>query len=101
MPKWTYVSLKGDRGLMDLTFSNTTAHVFAERVQHLLVEDMSIHQTSASAAIRLEVSGFQVTEGEEGIQKAREAFKACARLIEFYRKNRSDLDPAAQIATPN
>ncbi len=101
MPKRTYVSFKGDRGQMDLTFSNTTAHVFAERVRHLLLEDMSIHQTSASAAIRLEVSGFQVTEGEDGIQKARDAFKACARLIEFYRANRSDLDSAAHVATPN
>lgn len=101
MPKRTIVALKGDRGLMDLAFANTTAHDFGERIKHLLEADMSIHQTSASAAIRLEVAGFRVTEGEAGLHKAREAFKACARLIEFYRKNRDDLDAAAQIATPN
>lgn len=100
MPKRTIVSLKGDRGLMDLAFANTTAHVFADKVRHLLAEDMSIHQTSASAAIRLEVAGFRVTEGEAGLHKAREAFSACARLIEFYRAHRPDLDAAAQIATP-
>ena len=101
MPKRTIVSLKGDRGLMDLAFANTTAHVFGEKAKHLLEDDMSIHQTSASAAIRLEVAGFQVTEGDDGLHKVREAFKACARLIEFYRKNRSDLDVAAQVSTPN
>lgn len=98
-PRHVYVSVKGDRGQMDLTFSGVTAQRFHEAVKHLLDADMSIHQTSASAAIRLEVSGFRIADGVEvGLPRVRSAFSSCGRLIEFYRHNREALDTAADQA---
>lgn len=101
MPKRIYISLKGDRGLNDLTFSNTNAHQFGEVVRTLLEPGMSIQQTAASAAVRLETEGFLVTDlPEDGIRKVRAAFEASARLIEFYRNHRDALDKAALAAIP-
>ena len=101
MPKRTYIRLKGDRGQIDLTFSNTTAHRFCPLVAGLLGVDMTIHQTAKSAAIRIEADGFEPSDGKEaGIPKVREAFTAAQRLIEFYRLHRSVLERAAQEATP-
>jgi len=101
MPKRIYISLKGDRGLNDLTFSNTNAHQFGGAVRSLLEPGMSIHQTAASAAVRLETEGFLVTDvPEDGMRKVRSSFDASARLIEFYRKHREVLDKAAMAAVP-
>lgn len=101
MPKRIYISLKGDRGLNDLTFSNTNAHRFGEAVRSLLEPGMSIHQTAASAAVRLETEGFLVTDlPEAGLRKLRSAFEASARLIAFYRNHRVALDRAAMAAVP-
>ena len=95
LPKRIYVSVKGDRGQMDLTFSGTNAYLFRDRVISLLDQDMTVHQTSASAAIRLEVGGFRPSDGVvDGLPSVRRAFEACARLITFYRANRADLDAA-------
>ena len=97
LPKRIYVSVKGDRGQMDLTFSNTRAHFFRDRIISLLDPDMTVHQTSASAAIRIEVAGFGPDEGVvDGMHKVRRAFEACARLIAFYRANRAALNTAAR-----
>jgi hypothetical protein len=100
-PKRTYISLKGDRGQIDLTFSNTIAHQFASVVSPWLNPGMAIHQTAASAAIRIETPGFRPDDGfDESLPKLREAFEASQRLIEFYRQHRPDLDQAAREATP-
>lgn len=100
-PKRTYVSLKGDRGQIDLTFSNTTAHRFAEMISDRLGVGMTVHQTAASSAIRLTTQGFRPDEPiESGMIAVRQAFEASRRLIEFYRENRTDLDDAAASATP-
>jgi hypothetical protein len=100
-PKRVYVSLKGDRGQIDLTFAKTTAHEFAKRLQPLLAGDMTIHQTEASAAIRIEIQGFRISEGlDQCMPKVKKAFEASARLIEFYRKHRSLLNQAAAESTP-
>jgi hypothetical protein len=46
---------------------------------------MTVHQTVASAAIRIETEGFKVADGiEAGLPKVRKAFEASVRLIEFY-----------------
>jgi hypothetical protein len=46
---------------------------------------MTVHQTVASAAIRIETEGFNVADGiEAGLPKVRKAFEASVRLIEFY-----------------
>jgi hypothetical protein len=99
LPRRIYVSVKGDRGQMDLTFSNTKAHLFHERVATLLDPEMTIHQTSASAAIRIEVETFTPRDGiEMGLPRVRGAFEACERLIRFYRANKIPLDAAAVAA---
>jgi hypothetical protein len=99
MPKRIYVSVKGDRGQMDLTFSSTQAHRFHEQIAGILDTDMTIHQTSASAAIRIEVPGFAPSENlDDSLPKVRHAFTACERLITFYRTHRAILDLAAHAS---
>jgi hypothetical protein len=62
---------------------------------------MSVHQTNASAAIRIETSGFTITDGiVAGMPKIRSAFEASSRLIAFYRLARIELDQGAKVATP-
>lgn len=100
-PKHVYVSLKGDRGQIDLTFGNTTAYLFQPIIVHLLDSDMSVHQTNASAAIRIESSGFMIQDGiADGMPKIRSAFEASSRLIALYRGARAELDQGAKAATP-
>ena len=95
MPHRIYISLKGDRGNIDLTFSNAQLRVFHDKAAHLLDPDMTVHQTGRSSAIRLRTDGFAPREElEAAIQKARAAFTACARLIRFYRDHRAELDAA-------
>jgi hypothetical protein len=99
-PKWTYVAFKGDRGHIDLTFSNVEAARFQLSVAHLLDPDMTVHQTSASSVVRLVVSGFSVPAGiasEE--EKVRAALSASERLVTFYRSNRGALDAAATASS--
>lgn len=98
-PRRVYVSVKGDRGQMDLTFSGVRAHLLHELVRNLLEPGMTVHQTAASAAIRLEVPKFEIADGvEEGMFRVRAAFEACKKLITFYRMNRGALDAAAESA---
>lgn len=100
-PKRIYVSFKGDRGQIDLTFSNTTAYLFQPVITNLLDSDMSVHQTSASAVIRIETTGFRIADGVAvGMPKVRAAFEASSRLIALYRRARVELDQAAKAATP-
>jgi hypothetical protein len=94
-PKRIYVSFKGDRGQIDLTFSNTAAYRFEPLVKALLDADMFVHQTKASAAIRIETEGFDIEAGiERELPKLRASFEASARLLSFYRRFRSELDIA-------
>jgi len=95
-PLRTYVSLKGDRGYTDLTFTGSTAYRLAPLVTPILEPDMTVHQTGKSAAVRIAVEGFQVSEAPEvSMPKVRAAFTACERLIRFYRRHRDTLDRAA------
>ena len=81
-PTHTYISLKGDRGYVDLTFGNTTAYRFKPTIADLLHADMSVHQTGKAAAIRIEASGFSVADGvAAGMPKVKVAFEAALRLI--------------------
>ena len=100
MPKTTNIALKGNHGHIDLTFGNTIAHLLAAKVGEILSDDMTIHQTGASAAIRLQAPPFSIGEGlDTGVPKVRAAFVAAKRLIEFYREHRNRLDRAALEAT--
>lgn len=98
-PRQVYVSAKGERGQIDLTFGGVTAHRFHELVSDLLEPDMTVHQTSASTAVRLEVGGFQISDGvKAGMPRVRAAFEACERLIRFYRLHRVELVAASDQA---
>lgn len=100
-PKRVYISFKGDRGQIDLTFGNTTAYRFQPTIAKFLEPGMAVHQTAASSAVRIETQGFRIAEGiEAGMPKVRAAFEASSRLIAFYRAFRAQLDEAAKVATP-
>lgn len=101
MPKRVSIELKGKNGHVDLTFANTTAHMFQPLVKHLIQPGMTVHQTGAAAAIRLPAPGFAVAEGvQTGLPKVKLAFAAAARLIEFYRSSAGGLLQHANTATP-
>lgn len=101
MPKRVSVELKGKSGYVDLTFANTTAHIFHPLVKHLIQPGMTIHQTGAAAAIRLAAPEFAIADGiQVGLPKVKVAFAAVARLIEFYRSSADGLYRHATSATP-
>jgi len=92
MPKRIYISFKGDRGYMDLTFSNCVAHEFESKVKPILEPGMTVHQTGRSSAIRMKVDGFEVSDSfEYSIEKARISFSACEQLIKLFRRHRTIL----------
>ncbi len=100
-PVRIYVRLKGDRGYVDLTFNRSSFALFSGPVTALLRPGMSIHQTTNSAAIRIQVDGFTTTEPLEiAMPKVRRAFAACADLIDFYRSHRQRLDRIALESQP-
>ena len=101
-PRHTYISLKGDRGFIDLTFTASLARLFSPLVNPLLERDMTVHQTGKSAAIRIVVDGFKVSEPDEAeLSKVRAAFAASVRLVQFYRLNRETLNNAAFESFPD
>ena len=84
MPKYVRIDLKGGHGNVDLTFANTTAHQFHPAIQHLLGAQMSVHQTGASAAIRIETPRFEVSEGfSAAASKVKAAFEVSVALDSF------------------
>ena len=92
----------GDHGFMDLTFTGSLARLFSPLVRAVLEDDMTVHQTGKSAAIRIGVEGFRVSLPDEALMsKVRAAFAACVRLIRFYRQNREILDKAASESLPD
>jgi len=102
LPRRVCISLKGDRGFMDLTFTACRAHLFQPQVKTILDSTMSVHQTAKSTAIRINVDPFIVCEPDEAVlAKVRAAFAACVRLISFYRNNREVLNNAAAMAVPS
>jgi hypothetical protein len=40
-PRRIYISFKGDRGFIDMTFMGSTAHLFSPLVQPILEDDMT------------------------------------------------------------
>jgi hypothetical protein len=101
MPKYARVDLKGGHGNVDLTFADTTAHQFHAAIQNLLRPQMSVHQTGASAAIRVETPRFGVSEGfSEAAPKIKAAFEAASHLIGFYCQFQKELNEGAAAATP-
>ncbi|HEY3706273.1 MAG TPA: hypothetical protein VGL22_14515 [Terracidiphilus sp.] len=95
-PRRYYIFLKGNIGLVDLTFSEVLPRLFLPLVKPILKDGMKVVRTGRSTAIRLEVSPFIVAEPDEAVMdKVRLALSASARLIRFYYENRSMLDQAA------
>lgn len=101
-PRRIYISLKGDRGFIDLTFTSSLARLFSPWVNPLLEHDMTVHQTGKSAAIRIVVEGFKVSEPDgTALSKVRAAFAASVRLVQFYRHNRETLSHVASESLPD
>ena len=101
-PRRVYISLKGDRGFIDLTFTSSLARLFSPLVKPLLENDMTVHQTGKSAAVRIVVEGFKVSEPEgAALSKVRAAFAASVRLVQFYRQHRETLNNAAAESLPD
>ena len=99
MPKRVSVELKGKNGHVDLTFANTTAHIFHPLVKHLIRPGMTVHQTGAAAAIRLTAPEFVIADGiQVGLPKLKLAFTAAATLIDFYRSSADGLYQHANTA---
>lgn len=99
MPQRIYISFKGDRGHMDLTFTNTRDYLISPFLKPVLEEKMEIVQTGDSAAIRLCADGFKVAEPDVIVLgKVRSAFAKCLRLLLFYRGHRDLLIDAANRA---
>src|SRR5258708_25377477 len=87
-----YVSFKGDRGFMDLTFSEASAHLFAPEVVPLLEDGMELLQTGESASIRICIDGLKVAPiNGELERKLRAALSACVRLTQFFRTHKETL----------
>jgi hypothetical protein len=95
------VSLKGGWGVVDLTFSGILSRSFSPLVMPLLEENMTAHQTGKSAAIRLEVESFTVSQVDDSaLLRLRKAFEACVHLTRFYYSHRKELDDAALNSLP-
>lgn len=98
-PRRIYISFKGDRGFMDLTFTACLARLFLPGIKPILADDMTVHQTGKSTAIRIQVDAFEVRDLDDSVRtQIRGAFAACVRLVQFYRKNRQILDQAASLS---
>jgi len=98
-PRRIYVSFKGDRGFMDLTFTACLARLFLPKIKTILADDMTVHQTGKSTAIRIQVDAFEIRDLDDSVRtQIRTAFGACVRLVQFYRKNRQMLDQAASLS---
>jgi hypothetical protein len=101
LPRRVYISFKGDRGFIDLTFSNCLTRLFQPQVKAILAGSMSVHQTGKSSVIRIEVEGFNICQPDKAVlEKVRAAFSASVRLIRFYRENQKFLDAAAKASLP-
>jgi|HubBroStandDraft_2_1064218.scaffolds.fasta_scaffold105866_2 hypothetical protein len=92
LPKGVHVHHKSDRGFVDLTFPD--AH--AERLTDLrkcLEPGMKIEQTGKSVAIRLEVSSIiRFDDFEQEKDKVYEALTEVARLLDFYDRERTQIE---------
>jgi hypothetical protein len=96
-PRRVYLFVKGDRGIMDLTFTACRAYLLQPQIKDLLDERMTVHQTGKSAAIRIVVAPFRVVEPDDDVlSRVRSAFSACVDLVRFYRGNREAIDLATE-----
>lgn len=92
-PSRVHIDLKGNKGVVDLTFSGVQFSRLEPAVAHLLQDGMSVHQAGRSAVIRLHINLLHVPDlGPESENVLREAFGACSRLISFFRVYRATLE---------
>lgn len=91
-PKSVQIEFKCRMGHVDLTFSSTDFAAFKQKVDPLLEAGMSAHKTGKSAAVRISVEAFRVSEPDEAaLANVRAGFDASKRLINFYRRHRGIL----------
>jgi hypothetical protein len=96
LPKGAYIHHKAPWGFVDLTFPNTDAQRMKKNpnIESTLETGMTIEQTVKSAAIRLHVSkieDFRCFDDQRA--SVEEAFLAVRRLLNFYTRERSRLEP--------
>jgi hypothetical protein len=84
---------------MDLTFTACFARLFLPKIRSILAGDMTVHQTGKSTAIRIQVEAVEIRDLDDAVlAQIRNAFTACVRLVQFYRKNRQILDEVASLS---
>jgi hypothetical protein len=95
------VSMKGGLGVVDLSFAGVLSRDFTPLVKPILEEGMTVHQTGKSVAIRLQIERFNdLSVNDAALARLRSAFRACGRLLSFYRSHRAALDEAALKSIP-
>lgn len=98
LPKRAYINHKAEMGVVDLTFPDTDAKRL-ETIRPHLETGMKIEQTGHSAAIRIEVSPIRdFADFDRERPKVAEALSAVRRLLNFYARERSYLDPVLMAA---
>ncbi|MGA3056092.1 MAG: hypothetical protein ABSD63_17930 [Candidatus Korobacteraceae bacterium] len=92
LPRGAYINHKSPFGFVDLTFRSTDA-TRLKALEPMLEDDMKVHQTHRSAAIRLVVSQIsQFSDFEQERPKIAEAFAGVKRLLNFYTRERVRLE---------
>lgn len=85
------IDLKGDRGIVDLTFSGVE-HPILDDAKTRLGLPGSVHKTGRSSAIRQHSGPFTVGPDFDAVKEVvRDAFCKCVAAIELFRKHRTEL----------
>jgi len=98
LPDGAYINHKSEVGFVDLTFPKTSAALLRS-VEPWLEDGMRIEQTNKSAAIRVEVSTIKrFDDFAQQRPKVAEALSSVDRLLQFYVRERSRLEPVLRSA---
>ena len=98
LPKGAYINHKAPSGLVDLTFPKTNAALLSS-LDSLLEQGMRVEQTGNSSAVRIEVTAIKrFDDFARERSKVAEALSSVERLLQFYIRERIQLDPALKSA---
>jgi hypothetical protein len=91
-PSRVSADLKGDRGIVDLTFSRVHRDRLAEIASPWLSSNLNIRQAGQSSVIRQNCMAFVVTHKFEDVRiMVEEGFRKCKSAIELFRAHRAEL----------
>jgi hypothetical protein len=98
LPNGAYINHKSSPGFVDLTFPNTDVTILSS-IEPVLEHGMRIEKTGKSAAVRLEVSTIErFNDFVQERSKVAEALSAVERLLQFYIRERDQLEPVLKRA---